>query len=137
MQDYYFTEEGNEDMLKELVVEHGAVATAGPLAFATGALVSVSLGNEKCLGNGDLWPVLLAMNGITGIVQAMVLVFVPESPKYLLLTTKDKDAGRKALRRLRNGTEKDIDLEVDTILASNTASQESGTLDDKYTFIKN
>ena len=114
---------------------HGAVATAGPLAFATGTLVAVSLGNEKCLGNEDLWPILLSMNGITGIVQAMVLVFVPESPKYLLLTTKDKDAGRKALRRLRNGTEKDIDLEVDAILASNSAPQESGTLDDKSTFI--
>ena len=27
MQDYYFTEEGNEEMLKKLVVEHGAVLT--------------------------------------------------------------------------------------------------------------
>ena len=77
------------------------------------------------------------MNGITGIAQAMLLVFVPESPKYLLLTRTDKDAGRKALRRLRNGTEKDLDLEVDAILASNSASQESGTLDDKYTLFKN
>ncbi len=28
MKDAYFTKEGNEDMLKELVVEHGAVLTA-------------------------------------------------------------------------------------------------------------
>ena len=122
-------------LLREIapVQIHGAVATAGPLAFATGALVSVSVGNEKCLGNENLWPVLLAMNGVTGIVQALVLAYVPESPKYLLLTTKDKDAGRKALRRLRNGTEEDIDVEVNTILASNSASQKSGTLGYKFT----
>ena len=28
MQDYYFTEEGNEELLKKLVVEHGAVQSS-------------------------------------------------------------------------------------------------------------
>ena len=97
------------------------MGTAGPLAFAAGVLISLSLGYEHCLGNEELWPLLLALNGVTGVLQAILLVFVPESPKHLILNIKDVEAARKVLKKLRNVTEQDIDNELINILASGPA----------------
>ena len=108
----------------------GAVATAGPLAFATGVLAAVTFGYKGCFGNAELWPVLLALTGIVGTIHALILIFfVPESPKYLLLTKNDKSGGREALRKLRNGSEEDIDKEVEMITASQISVGEGNVCD--------
>ena len=105
----------------------GTVATAGPLAFSAGVLIAVSLGYKSCLGNADLWPALLALNGVVGLVQAILLVFVPESPKYLAQKKNGSEAARTALRKLRNGTDQEIASELNTILNS-LSSNENGIL---------
>ena len=93
-------------------------ATAGPLTFAAGVLVSVSLGYKSCLGNEDLWPALIAVNGATGILQACFLLFVPESPKYLVFNLHDKEAAKTSLLKLRNGDILAIEDELDTIISA-------------------
>ena len=105
----------------------GTVATAGPLAFSAGVFIAVSLGHKSCLGNAELWPALLALNGLVGIVQAILLVFVPESPKYLVSKENDSASARNALRRLRNGTDQEIDRELNMILTSRSPD-ENGSL---------
>ena len=87
-------------------------------------LVAVSLGHGQCLGNQDLWPVLLALNGLIGLTQATILMFVPESPKYLIMGMKDHDEARKALRKLRNGTDEEIDQELNEIISASTLDEQ-------------
>ena len=87
-------------------------------------LVAVSLGHGQCLGNQDLWHVLLALNGLIGLIQATILMFVPESPKYLIMGMKDHDEARKALRKLRNGTDEEIDQELNEIVSASTLDQQ-------------
>ena len=96
----------------------GSVATAGPLAFAAGVLVSVSLGYKSCLGNESLWPALIALNGVTGLLQAIFLLFVPESPKHLIFNKHDKDSAKASLQKLRKGDEKEINNELDIIISA-------------------
>ena len=96
----------------------GSVATAGPLSFAAGVFCSVALGYKSCLGNEELWPALLAMNGITGLVQVIILLFVPESPKYLIFNRQDTEAARKSLRSLRSGNDEDVENELNNILSA-------------------
>jgi hypothetical protein len=43
----------------------------------------------------ELWPVLLAMIAVPSVMQVAILPFVPESPKYLILTKRDLVSGKK------------------------------------------
>ena len=101
----------------------GSVATAGPLSFAAGVLISVSLGYKSCLGNEESWPVLLAFNGITGLMQAIILLLVPESPKYLIFNRKDTEAATNSLRMLRNGNQQDVENELKNILSASISNK--------------
>lgn len=47
---------------------------------------------RELLGSEEVWPLLLASNVVPGILQLMVLPWVPESPRYLLIDLKDKDS---------------------------------------------
>ena len=87
-------------------------------------LVAVSLGHSQCLGNHERWPVLLALNGLIGLTQATILMFVPESPKYLVMGIKDNDEARKALRKLRKGTDEEIDQELNEIISASTLDEQ-------------
>ena len=87
-------------------------------------LVAVSLGHRQCLGNQELWPVLLALNGLIGFTQATILMFVPESPKYLIMEMKDNEDARKALRKLRKGTDEEIDQELNEIISACTLDEQ-------------
>ena len=100
----------------------GSVATAGPLLFGAGVLSSVSLG-KSCVGNEELWPALLALNGITGLVQVLILLSVPESPKYFIFNRIDVDAARTSLRKLRSGNEEDVETELNNIITGSMSNK--------------
>ncbi|CAJ0930318.1 unnamed protein product [Ranitomeya imitator] len=76
---------------------------------------------REILGSEELWPLLLASNVVPGILQLMVLPWVPESPRYLLIDLKDKDSCVAALRRLRGN--RDFSSEVEEMMAEQTAIQ--------------
>ena len=86
--------------------------------------VAVSLGHSQCLGNPERWPILLAFNGLIGLTQATILMFVPESPKFLIMEIKDNEEARKALRKLRKGTDEEIDQELNKIISDSTLDEQ-------------
>ena len=65
----------------------------------------------------------MAFNGITGLVQVIILLLVPESPKYLIFNRKDTEAARNSLRRLRNGNLEDVENELKNILSSSISNK--------------
>ncbi|XP_077149571.1 solute carrier family 2, facilitated glucose transporter member 11 [Ranitomeya variabilis] len=97
----------------------GALSCAVSTAF--GLLMGQVVGLREILGSEELWPLLLASNVVPGILQLMVLPWVPESPRYLLIDLKDKDSCVVALRRLRGN--RDFSSEVEEMMAEQTAIQ--------------
>ena len=51
-------------------------------------------------------------------------MFVPESPKYLIMEIKDNEEARKALRKLRKGTDQEIDQELNEIISASTLDEQ-------------
>lgn len=48
--------------------------------------------SREVLGVEALWPILLAANAVPVLVQLLTLPFFPDSPRYLLIDQKDKEA---------------------------------------------
>ncbi|XP_072110977.1 solute carrier family 2, facilitated glucose transporter member 2 isoform X2 [Mobula birostris] len=78
----------------------GALGTIHQLAIVTGILLSQVIGLNSLLGNDRLWPLLLGLSGVPAILQAILLPFCPESPRYLYIKLGKEEAARKGLRRL-------------------------------------
>ncbi|KAI4160552.1 MAG: hypothetical protein LQ342_005659 [Letrouitia transgressa] len=74
----------------------------------TGILTAQVLG--YFLSHGSLWRIILAVAGGIGVLQAVALLFVPESPKWLAEHSSPQRA-RDILRRIR-GHKADLDAEV-------------------------
>ena len=83
----------------------GATGVVSQLFITIGILVSQTLGFQQLLGTADKWHILLALPIIPSILGALtLLLFLPDSPKALLLDNDDKNACQKALKKLRNST---------------------------------
>jgi len=46
-------------------------------------------------GTERLWPILLLLNAFPALLCCIVLPFLPESPRYLMLVRKDASAAEK------------------------------------------
>ncbi|XP_039360547.1 solute carrier family 2, facilitated glucose transporter member 11-like isoform X1 [Mauremys reevesii] len=57
-------------------------------------------GLSELLGTESLWPLLMAIGGITALVQLVTLPFFPESPPYLLMQKGDMEGCQEALKHL-------------------------------------
>ncbi|KAE8288920.1 Solute carrier family 2, facilitated glucose transporter member 3 [Larimichthys crocea] len=82
----------------------GAFGTLHQLGVVVGILVAQIFGLEFLLGSHTLWPLLLALTILPAILQSIMLLFCPESPRYQLIVLNQEEEARKALVRLR-GTE--------------------------------
>ena len=49
----------------------------------------------------DLWPLLLALTAFPSLISMIILPFMPESPRYLLVNKGDEDGARKGGDLLR------------------------------------
>lgn len=47
---------------------------------------------REVLGVDDLWPVLMAASAVPALIQLLTVPFFPDSPRYLLIDKKDKEA---------------------------------------------
>jgi len=47
------------------------------------------------VGTETLWPVLLLLNALPALLCCIVLPFMPESPRYLMLVRKDAATAEK------------------------------------------
>ena len=86
------------------------------LAVTTGLLMSQILGLDTILGTESEWPVLLGIAGIPALIQIMLMPFMPESPRFLVINKNEDQAGRQALERLRGSASKnEIDTEFEEV----------------------
>ncbi|XP_028984849.1 solute carrier family 2, facilitated glucose transporter member 3 [Betta splendens] len=89
----------------------GAFGTLHQLGVVIGILVAQILGLEFLLGSDALWPVLLALTILPSVLQSVMLLFCPESPRYLLIVLNEEEKARKALVYLRGGEDVADDIQ--------------------------
>lgn len=89
----------------------GAIGGVSQLAVTIGLLVSQLLGLKEMLGTKDGWPMLFGFAFVPAILQLAMLPFCPESPRYLLISCSRVSDARVALRRLRNKSDVEDELE--------------------------
>ncbi|XP_008056486.2 solute carrier family 2, facilitated glucose transporter member 2 isoform X1 [Carlito syrichta] len=79
----------------------GALGTLHQLALVTGILISQIVGLDFILGSYDLWHILLGLSAVPATLQSLLLVFCPESPRYLYIKLDEEVKAKKSLKRLR------------------------------------
>lgn len=89
----------------------GGLGTVNQLALTIGFLLSQILGLEQILGTDRGWPLLLGLTVCPAVLQLVLLPFCPESPRFLLITRQREEESRAALRRLRNSSNVEDDVE--------------------------
>lgn len=89
----------------------GAFGTLHQLGVVIGILVAQIFGLEALLGSDTLWPLLLALTILPAILQSVLLLFCPESPRYLLIVLNQEEDARKALVRLRDSEDVSDDIQ--------------------------
>ncbi|XP_055966959.1 solute carrier family 2, facilitated glucose transporter member 5-like [Sorex fumeus] len=104
----------------------GALGVMPQLFITIGILIAQILGITFILGNDQGWTTLLGLTAIPAAVQVLVLPFLPESPRYLLIQKKDTSAARKALQRLRGWEH--VEDELEEIRQEDEAQKAAGTV---------
>ncbi|XP_016128715.1 solute carrier family 2, facilitated glucose transporter member 2-like [Sinocyclocheilus grahami] len=68
------------------------------------------IGLDFLLGNDDMWHVLLGLSGAPAILQSLLLLVCPESPRFLYIKQGKVEEACKSLKRLKGDydTSKDI-----------------------------
>ena len=80
----------------------GLLGTCNQLGATSGMLTSMVLGINGILGGVNTWPVLLSLVSVPCLIQFLLLLLLPESPRYLILSKCKIDHAEDALRKLRN-----------------------------------
>lgn len=88
----------------------GAFGTLHQLGVVIGILVAQILGLESLLGSQSLWPLLLALTALPAVLQSVLLIFCPESPRYLLISLNKEDEARQVLTHLRGHSDVEDDI---------------------------
>jgi sugar porter (SP) family MFS transporter len=98
----------------------GALTSFNQLAITTGICVSY-LVNHYFKGFEDNWRWMLGLAVIPGVVLALGMLTVPKTPRWLVEHDRVPEA-RAVLRRLRRGSDDDVDHELDEITDAVRAS---------------
>jgi len=93
--------------------ERGALVSFNQLALTLGILVSYLIGYG--LAASGAWRWMLGLGAVPGVVLAVGMLFLPESPRWLA-GHGYADKAKAALRRLR-GRDADIDVELGQLRA--------------------
>ncbi|XP_006155120.1 solute carrier family 2, facilitated glucose transporter member 2 [Tupaia chinensis] len=88
----------------------GALGTIHQLAVVTGILFSQIIGLDFILGSYDLWHILLGLSAVPAILQSLLLLFCPESPRYLYIKLEEEAKAKKSLKRLRGSDDVTKDI---------------------------
>ncbi|CAK6966178.1 solute carrier family 2%2C facilitated glucose transporter member 1-like isoform X2 [Scomber scombrus] len=89
----------------------GAFGTLHQLGVVIGILVAQIFGLEFLLGSDTLWPLLLALTALPAVAQSIMLLFCPESPRYLLINLNQEEDAQKALVCLRGREDVSEDIQ--------------------------
>ncbi|RZC33696.1 Sugar tr and/or MFS 1 domain containing protein, partial [Asbolus verrucosus] len=101
--------------LIEISQDHnrGAAGSSYNLMVSFGIFMSQILGLPSVLGSPSLWTVAIGVAALPSILQVILLVFCPESPKFLYIDQEDEDEAEESLSSLRCTW--DIDNELDEL----------------------
>ncbi|XP_034282295.2 solute carrier family 2, facilitated glucose transporter member 5-like isoform X1 [Pantherophis guttatus] len=88
----------------------GSMTTTSALFFSLGALLCHMLGLPKILGNREGFPLMAIVVGMVATVCILLLLFCPESPRFILIQKKNETKAREVLRSLR--THEDVGNEI-------------------------
>ncbi|KAI7806867.1 glucose transporter X [Triplophysa rosa] len=88
----------------------GAFGTLHQLGVVIGILVAQIFGLESLLGSQDLWPLLLALTTLPAVLQSVLLIFCPESPRYLLINLNKEEEARQVLTNLCGHSDVEDDI---------------------------
>ena len=89
----------------------GSAATSCNLTCSIGTLMAMILGLNGVLGRPDMWPYVLFVPVVPAILQLVFMPFMPESPRYLLITKRDLEGARRSLTLLRGGINVEEEIE--------------------------
>lgn len=106
----------------------GSLVTLNNVAITGGILVSYitnQLIASMAIGAGLTWRVMLGLGMIPAMVLFLGIIFMPESPRWLVEQDRERQA-RSVLSRIRNGA--NIDAEMKDILRM--SKREEGRLSD-------
>lgn len=89
-----------------------ALGVLQPLGMTFGLVIALVLGLDSVLGTEAGWPYLLGLYGGSVAIFTGVLLFCPESPKFLFVVRSNSDQSIKELCRLRNCEVEDLEDEI-------------------------
>ncbi|KAI8512302.1 Solute carrier 2, facilitated glucose transporter member 5 [Branchiostoma belcheri] len=89
----------------------GAIGVTHQLFITIGILVSQIFGLQQILGNEERWPYLLGFYIIPAAFQTLFMMFLPESPRCLLIDKDNPEASRKALKKI-HGSHVNLDVYI-------------------------
>jgi SP family facilitated glucose transporter-like MFS transporter 1 len=106
----------------------GTLGSINQLLVTIGILVSQVLGLPYILGNEHYWPLIFAFALVPALFQVATLPFAPESPKYNVIVKGKNEQAEKDLKKLRQKT--NVNAEVDVIKeeAAVTRNEKKATL---------
>ncbi|KAJ3633086.1 hypothetical protein MTP99_010057 [Tenebrio molitor] len=101
----------------------GIVGSAYYASVALAVVAAYIFTLPSVMGSKGLWPFLFLFAFFPPIIQSVMLVFCPESPKYLYMNKEDEDAAEDSLATLRGD---DIDDEMEELREEGNILQEIG-----------
>ncbi|XP_078082214.1 solute carrier family 2, facilitated glucose transporter member 11-like [Mustelus asterias] len=99
----------------------GAVCMTRAVFAAFGKWMGLVVGLRQILGDESTWHLLLAFSGLPALIQLIILPWLPESPRYLLMEKGNRDLCIDALQKLW-GTG-DFTEEVEDMMAEQAQMQ--------------
>lgn len=106
--------------------ERGAIVSLNQLCITIGILVSYIVGYALASAM-DGWRWMLALGAVPGVILALGMIILPESPRWLVSVDR-RDEARAVLHRLRG--QANIDEELDAIQKDVAREEKRGTLRD-------
>ncbi|XP_054855377.1 solute carrier family 2, facilitated glucose transporter member 9 isoform X2 [Eublepharis macularius] len=92
----------------------GSLGQITAILICVGVFTGQVLGLPEIFGKESLWPYLFGVIVVPSVIQVVILPFLPESPRYLLLEKQDTKAAEKAFQAFRGKS--DVSCEVEEVL---------------------
>ena len=72
-----------DNLVFHVIKIRGAIGTFNQVAITFGIFVSMILGLNDILGSENRWPILIGSTIVPSILQALLLLMIPESPRHV------------------------------------------------------
>ncbi|KAL2090971.1 hypothetical protein ACEWY4_013234 [Coilia grayii] len=101
----------------------GFLSLTSSMYLSCGKLLGQVIGIKDLMGTEDLWPYLLAFSGLPAILQFLLLLYFPETPRYLYIDKGDEEGCKKALRWLWQEEDVNLKLELEDMRKERESAQ--------------